>query len=181
MLHTPRLQLKLLTSELWAEFMANATDEEMVSTLALHTPELLALEKTKHKGGMTSHFVNFCIFLLIDKETGLTIGKAGYHNWQARHSRSEMGYGMEIEKYKRQGLMTEAVKAIIHYGFTEMGLYRIEACAGPTNTPSIRLLERVGFTKEGLLRQHYCKDGELRDSVMHSLLKPEYELIKTSW
>ena len=149
--------------------------------LKLLTPETIELEKAKHKGGMTTHFISFRNFLLLDKETGTTIGKAGFHTWQARHSRAEIGYGIDIESYKRKGLMKEALKAVIHYGYEEMGLYRIEAFAGPANTGSIRLLEGLGFTKEGLLRSHYNKAGELQDSVCYGLLKPEYERVKTGW
>ncbi|MCD6062637.1 MAG: N-acetyltransferase [Flavipsychrobacter sp.] len=180
-LHTPRLQLKLLTPELWSEFMTHATDDEMASTLALTSPPVLALEKAKHRSGMTTHFISFRNFLLVDRETGVTIGKAGFHTWQARHSRAEIGYGIDIESYKRKGLMKEALKAILHYGFDEMGLHRVEAFAGPANIASISLLEGLGFTKEGLLRGHYCKDGDIQDSACYGLLKPEFETVKARW
>lgn len=180
-LHTPRMQLKLMTPELWTQFMSQAGDEEMVATLGLYTPEMLELEKAKYMGGMVTYRISFATFLLIDKATGTTIGRAGYHNWYASHSRAEIGYGLELESYKQKGLMTEALKPIIQYGFSHMGLNRIEACASPRNTPSIRLLEGHGFVKEGLLRQHYCKNGIIEDSAIYGLLKSEYKLGSANW
>lgn len=179
-LHTTRLELKLLTPELWSTLMSVASDNEIMSTLAL-TPQLLELEKAKHKSGMTTHFISFRNFLLIDKQVGITIGKCGFHTWQARHSRAEIGYGIDMESFKRKGLMKEALKAILHYGFGEMGLNRVEAFIGPGNIASASLVEGLGFIKEGLLRGHYCKDGDIQDSACYGLLKPEYEAISINW
>ena len=55
-----------------------------------------------------------------------------------------------------------------------MGLNRIEAFVGPGNDPSLRIMERLGFSKEGLLREHYHKNNHTEDSVAYSLLKREY-------
>ena len=71
--------------------------------------------------------------------------------------------------------MTEALKAVLGYGFSQMGLHRIEAMAAPYNTASLRLLQNMGFTFEGTLRQHYNVNGNMEDSVMYSLLKHEFK------
>ncbi|GAA4461501.1 hypothetical protein GCM10023093_06270 [Nemorincola caseinilytica] len=61
--------------------------------------------------------------------------------------------------YRNKGYMTEAMQAVIAHGFGQMGLNRIEAFVGTRNEPSLRLMQHFGFTKEGLLRSHYCKNG----------------------
>lgn len=57
-----------------------------------------------------------------------------------------------------------------------MKLHRIEAFIGPHNLPSQKLVQKMGFKKEGLLREHYCKKGVVEDSIVFSLLRREMEL-----
>ena len=56
-----------------------------------------------------------------------------------------------------------------------MGLERIEAFVGPNNTPSIKLLNRMNFKKEGLLKHHYFQNNIMDDSIVFALLKSEYK------
>ena len=70
--------------------------------------------------------------------------------------------------------MSEAILRIIDYGFSQMNLHRIEAFIGPANIASQKLVEKLGFQKEGVLREHYRKQGVIEDSIVYSLLKKEY-------
>lgn len=70
--------------------------------------------------------------------------------------------------------MSEAVKAIIHHGFTKMNLNRIEALVSPKNNPSFKLIANLGFSQESVLKEHYNVDGVLEDSFLFALLKSEY-------
>jgi ribosomal-protein-alanine N-acetyltransferase len=70
--------------------------------------------------------------------------------------------------------MSEAVAAILTYGFNEMKLYRIEAMVADYNTASVRILEKFGFVHEGRLREHYNVNGKMEDSVLYGLLKKEF-------
>ena len=81
---------------------------------------------------------------------------------------------MEDESYKRQGLMTEVLAVIIEYGFTKMNLNRIEALVGSRNIPSLRLMQKYNFVKEGLLRQHFYTSDKYEDSILFSKLYEEY-------
>ena len=55
--------------------------------------------------------------------------------------------------------MTEALKAVLAYGFTNMGLYWVEALVADYNSPSVKLLQRFGFSIEGTVREDYCVGG----------------------
>ena len=70
--------------------------------------------------------------------------------------------------------MSEAVKAVIHYVFRELNLNRLEAMAGVDNVPSLRIIEKNGFTKEGRLRQHVVAGEHFQDSFTFSILASEY-------
>jgi ribosomal-protein-alanine N-acetyltransferase len=111
---------------------------------------------------------------LFEKSTSLYVGNCGFHTWCPEHYRAEIGYDMIDDMHKNKGYMTEALCTIIAYGFNEMKLNRIEALIGPNNIPSLKLLQKFGFTKEGYLREHYCKNGEIQDSIFYALLKSEY-------
>ena len=70
--------------------------------------------------------------------------------------------------------MTEAVSAIIDFGFDKLKLQRIEALIGVNNIPSLKIIERHHFIKEGHLRKHYYAADKYEDSILFSILYNEY-------
>ena len=83
-----------------------------------------------------------------------------------------LGYGL-TPTLQGRGLASEAVKLAINFAFDELGLHRIETDIDPRNESSWRLVERLGFQREGLLRQRWYVNGEIADSVLHGLLKTD--------
>ncbi len=75
--------------------------------------------------------------------------------------------------------MPEALQVLIRYGFEEMDLNRIEATTHTGNQRSQRVLEKLGFQREGLLREYYCRDGVYNDQVQFSLLRKEWLLSRS--
>lgn len=73
--------------------------------------------------------------------------------------------------FARQGLMTAALRALLPFAFDTLRLHRIEAACIPTNTASIRLLERTGFQREGYAREYLCINGTWQDHLLYALLK----------
>lgn len=112
------------------------------------------------------------------KETGGLIGTLGYHNLSRRDHSAEIGYDLSRAHWGK-GIMTEAVKALVRYGFEQMNLNRIEATVDSENLRSIRLLERLGFAREGLLREKYYYKGRFHDELIYSLRKRDWEKRKT--
>lgn len=75
--------------------------------------------------------------------------------------------------------MTEAAKEVIRFAFEELGLSQIGICTGQANKRSQRVIEKCGFKYEGTIRRTYkVYDGTLRDSLLFSMLKEEYEEMK---
>jgi RimJ/RimL family protein N-acetyltransferase len=73
-----------------------------------------------------------------------------------------------------RGLTTRALRLLVRYGLEELRLERLELITDPDNHASQRVAEKVGFTREGILRSHLLHpDGRRRDSVMFSLLPGE--------
>lgn len=88
------------------------------------------------------------------------------------HRRAEVGFALGRAWWGR-GLAREAVLRVADHAFDSMGLERLEADADPRNAASLALLGRLGFQREGLLRQRYRVAGEVQDSVMLGLLAGE--------
>ena len=107
---------------------------------------------------------------------GTILGTCGFHNYKPEHHRAEMGYELG-HPYWGQGFMSEAVGAILRYGFMVAGYNRIEAFVNYGNQRSTRLLERNGFHMDGLLRQYELNRGKFVDQYCYSLLKSDWEAI----
>lgn len=111
---------------------------------------------------------------IVHKETGKVIGSCGFNHWQLEGAfRGEIGYELAAS-YWRKGYMTEAIQAMLHYGFETMGLNRIEALVDPRNNPSQQLLASLSFQCEGLLRQLQYTSTGYKDMQMHSILFEEW-------
>ncbi len=172
---TDQLILRELTPEVYDYIHATMGNTELMEFLGLASAEDLAIEKEKYSNGLATHNRTFVLFQLIAKESGKIIGGCGYHTWFPKHNRAEIGYDLRYEKDKRKGLMTEAVHAVLDYGFKEMGLHRVEALVAEYNEPSLKILKKFGFVFEGTLREHYNIGGTMEDSVMYSLLRHEFK------
>lgn len=171
---TERLILKSLTPAIIHEIFNTKSDEEIMSYFGFDENGL-EHHREMHEKGMEMHRLSLFVFLLIEKETGLSIGECGFHTWNKMHNRAEIFYIMHDEGSKKKGYMTEALKAVLEYGFTELKLHRIEALIADENEPSKRLLLRYGFSKEGTMREDYAVNGKNEDSDCYSLLKWEWE------
>ena len=95
------------------------------------------------------------------------VGKVCHHTWDQHHCRSEIGYAIGVA-HRQQGLATEALRAILAFGFGPMRVHRCEAHIDPQNLASRRTLERLGFTLEARLRENFCLAGRFHDSLLFS-------------
>jgi ribosomal-protein-alanine N-acetyltransferase len=68
--------------------------------------------------------------------------------------------------------MSEALRLVVHHGFTRCGLHRIEAACIPGNARSIALLERAGFTAEGTLKSYLRINGQWADHILYARINP---------
>lgn len=172
---TKRLLLQALTPEVIRYIFENHDKVEIKKILGHRSEEDYQKEEYKYRNGYASYNRGFKMFQLTDPDSGTIIGRCGIHNWNAEHSRAEIGYVMHDERFRRQGLMSEAVQAVIDHGFNDMRLNRLDAMVGPENTPSLKLMEKFHFVQEGVLRQHFWTGSAFEDSVLFSKLREEYE------
>ncbi|WP_257349502.1 GNAT family N-acetyltransferase [Pseudalkalibacillus decolorationis] len=104
---------------------------------------------------------------IVRKEDNQFLGTCGYHNWHHRYYRAEIGYELS-PAYWGMGYMQEAASKIIEYGHSELGIHRIGALISPFNKSSIRLVERLGFSKEGVLKDYAYSGESYHDLTMYA-------------
>ncbi len=102
------------------------------------------------------------------------IGTTTLFHLELENGRAELGYALSRECWG-QGYMHEALQALLGYAFGEMKLRRLEADVDPRNTASIKTLERLGFQREGFLRERWHVAGEIQDALFYGLLAREWK------
>jgi RimJ/RimL family protein N-acetyltransferase len=108
------------------------------------------------------------------RETNKLIGTVTLFHLNLSNGRAEIGYAMG-SAYWGNGYMNEALTALIIHAFDVLNLRRLEADVDPRNTPSVRTLERLGFQREGFLRERWHVGGELQDALFYGLLRREWQ------
>lgn len=106
-------------------------------------------------------------------QDGKVRGLFGFNYWDQRHHRAMIGFDL-ARAYWRQGIGEEGVKAMVQFGFEHMQLNRIDAATIANNIATLHLLEKVGFQREGTIREHSWQDGTYHDLAMYGLLRSEY-------
>lgn len=107
------------------------------------------------------------------KGSNKIIGIIGHYRIQPENHRAEIGY-MILPEHNGKGYVTEALKAILDYGFNNMNLHSIEAVIDPENLASEKVLQKNGFVKEAHILENEYFNGKFWDTVIYSLLKRNF-------
>lgn len=108
-----------------------------------------------------------------DSKSDEFMGTIGYNSWNVYNRRAEISYDL-MRNHWRKGIMSRALNNAIIFGFQNMGLVRIEARTMLANIPSQKILEKLGFKKEGVLRSYRVIRDKPTDIVLYSLIKSDY-------
>ena len=111
------------------------------------------------------------------KTDDIVMGMVGFNYWDTRDNRGSIGFDL-ARAYWRKGIMSEAVQAVLRFGFIQMALNRTEADASIYNTASINLLGKLGFVQEGHQREQYYEDGKYHDLLLFALLKRDWQQLQ---
>ena len=174
-LETPRLILRKMT-------MRDAADIYRYS----RSPEVArhVLWEPHHSIGDSRAYLRFMLRRYRNREpaswgieyrqTGEVIGTIGFMWIQHDNSAAEVGYSLSRD-YWNQGLMTEALNAVIAHGFGGMNLNRIEAQHETGNPASGAVMRKCGMAREGTLRQRLYNKGKYVDVELYAILKKDYK------
>ncbi|NUU79773.1 GNAT family N-acetyltransferase [Paenibacillus xylanilyticus] len=109
------------------------------------------------------------------KSENRVIGTCGFHGRMKNHYKAAIGYELAWE-YWQQGYITEVTQKIIEFGFNHFELNRIEAFVEPENVGSRKVLEKIGFREEGILKEHYYWKNRFVDTAIYALIKKDYKV-----
>jgi [ribosomal protein S5]-alanine N-acetyltransferase len=115
-----------------------------------------------------THLTNFAIDV-----AGEVVGGIGLKPYQGiKRYTAEIGYWLG-EAFWGRGLASEAVGAVSHYAFAQLGFRRLQALVYAYNPTSMRILAKNGYVHEGILRNGACKDGRMVDEYLYARVHPE--------
>ncbi len=138
------------------------TDNDIHKTIK-DTKELIGIYQKEQKTGKS---FRWAIWL---KKTNNIIGILSIYHINRKHKFATIGSFLD-RNYQKNGFMPEARLATINYAFNKLKLNRLEAQVFVKNMYSIKMLEKLGFKKEGRLRQNFMINNKLEDSFMYSIL-----------
>ena len=175
-IETQRLHLTALQSDDIPQIIKHANNKH-VSEFTMNIPFPYAEKDAVYwinqanegfKNG--SHF----IFGIRQKHDDRFIGGIGLT--MERYFRAEIGYWI-AEPYWNKGLMTEAVKAVIHFGFQKLNLNKIICSHFDKNPASVRVMINCGMTKEGDFKEHIYKNSAFHNLIIYGLTRKDYEKV----
>lgn len=176
---TERLLLRPLRDEDAAP-LAELADQPQVAagTLNLPLPYTLHHAETfiqiERESRAKGAFASSALTRRADKRF---IGMMGLH-FQWDHRRAEIGYWLGVP-FWNQGYATEAARALLAFAFRDASLNRVFATHFSDNPASGRVMQKLGMTYEGVLRQHYFRFGQPKDAVCYGILRSEWEAQQT--
>lgn len=175
-LATPRLLLRAFRREDEAAFAEFATAEEFWRFLpgpALDR-ELVARFIAARLADAERAGLHDWVFCVEEKAMARAIGMVRLSIASTEHRQGNIGFSMD-GRIRGRGYASEAMRALLGFGFGHVGLHRITALADVENARSHAVLEKLGFRREGSLRQNFFMRGEWRDSDLFALLAAEWQ------
>lgn len=169
-LETERLYLRRLVKEDVNEIFALRSDTETMK----YVPRPIAKTKEEaleHIALIESNIENNAgiNWAITYKENPKLIGIIGLYKITPENYRAEIGY-MLLPEYNGKGIITEAIKEVVKYGFQALQLHSIEAIIDPGNLASEKVLQKNNFIKEAHLKENLFYDGLFLDTVIYSIL-----------
>ena len=175
-LETPRLRLRPLERSDISAIQRAASNREIADTMislphpypANEAERYFTRQQAEREAG---HSVTFTIE---HEAEGCFCGLVELRHIDREHSLGELSFWLAVEAWG-QGYMTEAVEAVVRYGFEGLNLNRLYAYHMLRNPASGNVLEKNGFKQEGLLRQRVRKWGQFEDVALWAILQQEWQ------
>ncbi len=179
---TERLILREITEADLEWYMRHFSLPEIVDSTGFPGPKDMAVAREELESYILKPFrestgIRWGITL---KGSDELIGSCGFYKWEHEpHRRIEVGYDLHPVHWGK-GIMKEAMKAVIDYGFVNMGLNRISLMAFSFNKRSTAFARRMGFVREGVLRENAFFRGRFYDDEYFAMVRSDWESLRNS-
>lgn len=148
------------------DYMSRPEMSEYLSTGTMPQNLESALNDVKYWGGLFRNKRSFYWGIAL-KDNNKLIGTIGFNNVSSTHLRAEISYDLS-SKFWGKGIMLKSMKNVLKFSDNSLGLIRIQATVVINNTPSIKLLERCNFIREGILKKYEVIMNEHKDYYMYA-------------
>lgn len=171
-LYTDRLTLSEINLEHFLK-LREGINSEPANLLSCRPINIMPLEDA------INHFKTFkdkedrFTFSIVEKNSQILIGRITLFDYNPRNKAIELGYFI-FKEFRNKGYASEIIEKIKEFCFEKLEINKITAQTGSFNKESIKLLEKMGFLKDGILREHHEINGCLYDDYIYSMLKKEY-------
>lgn len=175
-----RVSLRWLTDEDTAALFSIFSDQEVMRYWS--SPPITEMEDArKLLADIRNYFRQRTLFQwgIARRSDDRIIGTCTLFHIDTANRRAELGYALGREHWKK-GYMQEALGALLGFAFDNLNMHRIEADVDPRNASSAKTLERLGFQREGYLRERWLVGGEIQDALFYGLLRREWPGTKTA-
>lgn len=173
-LYTERLVLRKISIDDAEDMFAYSSSEDLTRYLLwdphpdlLYTEHYIRYLQERYSAG------DFYDFAVVSKQNGRMIGTVGFTSFDLPNRSAEIGYVISPD-FQGHGYATEAVTRLISFGFHECALERISAVCMKGNLASLRVMEKCGLQREGVLRSAIFAKGEMRDVHLSAITKRDY-------
>ena len=171
--HTQRLLIREFAPGDEADVHEYASDPEVVRFMPWG-PNTMAQTREFHAKKLLPHpdpRVEYELAIVLKSQRKL-IGGVGMRIKNPAQREADIGYVLG-RRYWNQGIITEAARAILEFGFSELGVHRIYATCDAQNLASARVMRKLGMQYEGRMRQNAFEKGRWRDTLLHAILETD--------
>ncbi len=169
-LHTERLTLRRADATDIPQLYRLRSDEQIMKYIprpvATSPDEIAEFLRLTDEKIASNKMINWKISI---KGDPTLIGTIGFYYIKPEHYRAEIGY-MLLPEFQGKGYVSEAIAAVVNYGFEAMGLHSIEALVDPENIASRAVLKKCGFVREAYFKENEFYNGKFLDTVVYSKL-----------
>ncbi len=169
----PRIRLRSIVSEDLLIIFKGLSDPDIIRYYGVsYTDENSTRDQMRWYNSIeTEHSGKW--WIIEERESRQPLGAIGFNHWLHQHEKAELGYWL-YPTAQGKGIASEALELVCHEAFSHLHMHRLEAYIEEPNHSSVRLLEKAGFVKEGLLRECEWKNGKWISLYIFSRLNPNH-------
>ncbi len=179
-IESARVEVRLVSESDLPELLAMNSDAEVTKFLGYAPWNVLAQAEAWFQRISAQQEAGSALeFVVVAKPGGHVIGRCGLFDFEEANTHARLGYILGRAHWG-QGYMREALTALVEAAFRQMRLRKLEANVEAENVRSAHLLQRLGFTREGVLRERWITEGQPMDAEIYGLLRHEWLTSQTS-
>ena len=170
-----KIRLRHIERDDLPRFVEWFADPEVRHHLMVYLPFSLAQEERWFENLQGQLERQEVLVLAIETTEGVHIGNLGLHAIDWKNRNAELGIFIGEKAYWNQGYGTDAIRTLLGLAFREMNLHRVFLRVDADHPRGIRCYEKVGFRRDGTLREVVFKEGRYLDQHVMSILRAEFE------